>query len=51
VDAVAKANVRLAKQQTRERSAILKEMETKGELKIIGAFYDLDTGQVVFDVN
>jgi carbonic anhydrase len=51
VDAVAKANVRLAKQQTRERSAILKEMEAKGELKIIGAFYDLDTGQVVFDVN
>jgi carbonic anhydrase len=26
----------------------LKEMEQKGEIKIIGAYYDMDTGRVSF---
>jgi carbonic anhydrase len=37
-----KQNVQLI----RERSPILKELEDKGEIKIIGAMYDVATGQV-----
>jgi len=32
----------------RNNSPILKEMEDKGELKIIGGIYDMDTGEVAF---
>jgi carbonic anhydrase len=32
----------------RENSSILKEMEDKGEIKIVGGVYDMDTGQVDF---
>lgn len=48
VDAVAQSNVRLTKEEIRKRSPILKEMESQGELKIVGAYYDLDTGRVSF---
>jgi len=48
VDAVAQTNVRLTKQEIRDRSPILKEMEAKGELKVVGAYYDLDSGRVQF---
>jgi carbonic anhydrase len=34
--------------QIREKSPILKEMESKGEIKIIGGVYDMDTGHVDF---
>jgi carbonic anhydrase len=34
--------------QIREKSPILKEMEDKGEIKIIGGVYDMDTGLVDF---
>jgi carbonic anhydrase len=30
------------------KSSILKEMEAKGEIKIIGAYYDLHSGEVIF---
>jgi carbonic anhydrase len=37
-------NVRHALKQIREKSPILKEMEDKGEIKIVGAFYRLTDG-------
>ena len=32
----------------REKSAVLKDMETQGEIKIIGAMYDIKDGSVTF---
>lgn len=45
---VSENNVKYAIQQIREKSPILKEMEDKGEIKIIGAFYRLDDGTLEF---
>jgi carbonic anhydrase len=47
VEYVAKNNVRNAVEMIRLKSPILKEMESKGEIKIIGAYYDLKTGEVI----
>lgn len=44
VKLVAENNVKYNIQQIRERSPILKEMEDKGEIKIVGAFYRLTDG-------
>jgi carbonic anhydrase len=44
VQHVCENNVKLALKNIRERSPILKEMEDKGEIKIVGAFYRLTTG-------
>lgn len=41
-------NVQHAIQQIRERSAILKEMEANGEIKIVGAYYNLADGSLEF---
>lgn len=46
VHAVAVNNVKYNIAQIRKKSSVLKEMEDKGEIKIVGAFYDLTTGQV-----
>jgi len=48
VDAVARANVLLGVADIRRRSPILDEMEKKGNIKIVGAMYDLATGMVDF---
>lgn len=48
VDAVSAKNVLLTIENVRERSRILADMETNGEIKIIGAMYDISTGQVDF---
>lgn len=48
VEAVAKQNVLLAISEIREKSPILKEMESKGEIIIAGAMYDITTGKVTF---
>lgn len=48
VHMVCESNVRHTMQQVRERSPILKEMEDDGEIKIIGAVYDMDNGKVTF---
>ncbi len=40
------SNVRRTIEQIRENSPILKEMEEKGEIKIVGAVYDMDDGKV-----
>ncbi len=51
VDMVTKENVLMALKLIRNRSAILKEMEDKGELKIIGGIYNTSTGEVEFFEN
>lgn len=48
VDEVSKANVNLNIENIRQRSEILAAMETYGEIKIIGAMYDISTGMVSF---
>lgn len=40
------SNINRTMNQIRERSPILKEMEDKGEIKIVGGIYDLNTGKV-----
>jgi carbonic anhydrase len=46
VHMVAEQNVRLTIAGIREKSPILGEMESKGEIKIVGGLYDMDTGTV-----
>lgn len=48
VDMVAKTNVEMSLDYIRKSSPILKEMEEKGEIKIVGAVYDVSTGKVTF---
>ena len=51
VETVGHANVTMAVAEIREKSPILKEMEDSGQIKIIGAYYDLYTGKVEFFEN
>jgi carbonic anhydrase len=46
VDAVARTNVAMAVKQIRERSPVLRELEEKGTIKIVGSMYDIGTGRV-----
>jgi carbonic anhydrase len=48
VHKVCENNVKLTIDNIRNNSSILKEMEDKGEIKIVGATYDMDTGVVTF---
>jgi len=48
VDLVCRATIKQMVQDIRKSSLILKELEEKGELKIIGAYYNLHSGQVEF---
>lgn len=48
VDKVCTHNVNLAISQIRKKSPILKEMENKGLIKIVGGIYDMETGKVTF---
>jgi carbonic anhydrase len=48
VDAVARKNVELTMIDIRRRSAVLADLETSGAIKIAGAMYNLETGQVEF---
>ncbi len=48
VHMVAEKNVRLTIEDVRKRSTILKEMEDEGAIKIVGALYDMDTGEIDF---
>lgn len=45
---VTENNVRHTMNQIRANSPILKEMEHKGEIKIVGAFYSLENGEMTF---
>lgn len=51
VEMVTKENVLKAIKLIRDRSAILKRMENKGELKVIGGIYNTSTGEVEFFKN
>jgi len=48
VHAVCESNVKNTINQIRINSPILKEMEDNGEIKIVGAVYDLDDAEVAF---
>lgn len=48
VDLVIRENVKLTVVNIRLHSPILKEMEEAGEIKIVGAYYDMDNGEVTF---
>lgn len=48
VEAVCHDNVDLTIKEIRIKSPILKEMEDKGEIKIVGGVYDMETGKVEF---
>jgi carbonic anhydrase len=48
VQAVAEMNVQLTMQKLRDRSVVLREMLDKGEIGMVGAMYDVSTGQVKF---
>lgn len=48
VTEVSKNNVRNTVKNIRNNSAIIKKLEQQGKVKIIGAIYDMDTGQVAF---
>lgn len=48
VNNVAEKNVYLTIDKIREDSPVLAEMESNGEIKIVGAMYDINTGVVTF---
>ena len=48
VHMVSESNVRNTIEQIRIKSPILNEMEENGEIKIVGALYDMDNGVVTF---
>ena len=48
VDKVAEKNVHLTIGNIRKDSPVLTEMETKGEIKVVGAIYDVSNGEVIF---
>ncbi len=48
VDNVSKKNVHLTIDRIHAESPILTEMEANGEIKIIGAMYDINSGEVEF---
>ena len=48
VKLVAENNVKHTIENIRKESPILKEMESKGEIKIVGVYYSLETGKLDF---
>lgn len=48
VKLVAENNVKHTIENIRKESSILKEMESKGEIKIVGVYYSLETGKLDF---
>ena len=48
VKVVAENNVKNTIKNIRKESPILKEMESKGEIKIVGVYYSLETGKLDF---
>ncbi len=50
VHSVTEMNVKLTMQKLRDRSLVLREMLDKGEIKMVGAMYDVNTGKVIFDL-
>lgn len=48
VEQVAEMNVRLATAALVERSAVIRGLVEEGQVKVVGAVYDIDTGEVRF---
>lgn len=48
VDEVARVNVELTIENIRKQSPVLADMEINGEIKIVGAMYDIRSGKVTF---
>lgn len=48
VDAVARTNVRLTLEHIRKESAVLAQLEREGQIKLAGALYHLNGGEVEF---
>ncbi len=48
VNAVARKNIELTKAQILEKSPVLRELESKGAIKVVGAMYDLESAKVEF---
>lgn len=48
VNTVAEKNVHMTIENTRKMSPVLKEMEDAGEIKIVGAMYDIKNGKITF---
>jgi carbonic anhydrase len=48
VDAVATHNVSRTVEDIRTRSEIIRDLEARGEVRLVGAMYDLSTGVVTF---
>jgi carbonic anhydrase len=48
IEEVAHLNVELSITRIKQESSILAEMEEKGEIEIVGAMYDVNTGLVEF---
>lgn len=46
VEVVTKENVLLTLEAIRERSPILKKMESSGKVKLVGAYFDLEVGKI-----
>lgn len=48
VDRVSELNVHFTINQIREKSTLLRDLEKKGRINIVGAFYEVETGKVSF---
>jgi carbonic anhydrase len=48
LDLVIRNNVQVSVENIRKQSPILNEMEQQGQIKIVGAYYDMDNGAVDF---
>jgi carbonic anhydrase len=48
VDQVAETNVRSTMHDIREKSRVISDLEKEGKLMVVGAMYDISTGQVRF---
>lgn len=48
VQRTAEMNVQMTVENIRKKSRLLKSMEAAGEIKIVGAMYDVETGEVKF---
>ena len=48
LDTIAKHNVELTAKHILERSPVIQQLVNEGKVKIVSAFYDLETGKVTF---
>jgi carbonic anhydrase len=48
VDYVSINNIKVAIKEIELKSPILRDMANKGQIKIVGAYYDVHTGEVIF---